>query len=302
MLARLQQAITLTFLALLMGVTAYWLGRGRVDVAVMAVLLLLTVHPAVLAAEFVMLAWVHRGDPAPRPGAWGLVNAWWREVRTATVVFGWQQPWRHRAEPDHLPDDGAAQGRTGVVLVHGFFCNRGFWNPWMRRLRAAGVPFCAVTLEPVFGSIDHYPRLVDEAVAAVERATGRPVVVVAHSMGGLAVRAWLKAGGASERVQRVVTVATPHQGTLLARFAFVANARQMRLRSEWLRALRLSEHLHPGNRERFTSYYGNCDNIVMPPHAACLPGADNRLLTGTAHVCLAFRPEVFDEVLRLVSH
>jgi hypothetical protein len=32
-----------------------------------------------------------------------------------------------------------------------------------------------------------------------------------------------------------------------------------------------------------------------------LAGADNRHLAGVAHVAMAFRPEVFDEVLRLLD-
>ena len=65
------------------------------------------------------------------------------------LLFGWRQPFRHAACPDWLPAPpaGGAPGR-GVVLVHGFMCNRGIWNPWMRRLRARGHAHVAVTLEP----------------------------------------------------------------------------------------------------------------------------------------------------------
>ena len=79
-----------------------------------------------------------------------------------------------------------------MLFVHGFFCNRGLWNPWMRRLRAAGIPFVAVNLEPVFGSIDSYASIVEAAVRSLEQATGGAPVIVAHSMGGLAVRSWLQ--------------------------------------------------------------------------------------------------------------
>ena len=83
-------------------------------------------------------------------------------------------------------------GRRGLVLVHGFVCNRGLWNPWLPRLRAAGVPCIAVNLEPVFGS-DRRLRAADRAaVQRVTQATGRPPLLVAHSMGGLALRAWLR--------------------------------------------------------------------------------------------------------------
>jgi triacylglycerol esterase/lipase EstA (alpha/beta hydrolase family) len=52
-------------------------------------------------------------------------------------------------------------------------------------------------------------------VRRVTQATGLPPVIVAHSMGGLATRAWLRAFSADARVHRVITLGTPHGGTWL---------------------------------------------------------------------------------------
>ena len=73
----------------------------------------------------------------------------------------------------------AARGRRGPLLVHGFVCNRGLWNPWLERLHARGIPFVAVDLEPVFGSIDDYVRILENAVQRLERCTGLAPVIVA---------------------------------------------------------------------------------------------------------------------------
>ena len=37
--------------------------------------------------------------------------------------------------------------------------------------------------------------------------------------------------------------------------------------------------------ERFTCFYGHCDNIVFPASTATLPGADNRHIAGHARMC-----------------
>ena len=185
MLARLQQALTLGLLALALG-WAGWFGRsGEWVWAVGGALLILFGYAGVLAAEFVMLAFAHGDDPAPRASALQLARAWWGEVRSAPAVFCWRQPFRSHAEPDHLP--ATSHGRLGVVFVHGFVCNRGFWNPWMTRLRRAGVPFVAVNLEPVFGSIDDYAPLVGTAIERVRQTTGRAPLVVAHCQAAHAV-------------------------------------------------------------------------------------------------------------------
>jgi triacylglycerol lipase len=299
MLARLQRWIVCLVLGGCAAGAAVALAYGRPGVAVAWAAIVLGAHPVCLAIEFVMLPWLNRQQPPPRAATPAIVRAWIAEVGTATRIFGWEQPWRSNAEPDHLPADASA--RRGVVLVHGFFCNRGMWNDWMRVLRADGTPFVAVNLEPVFGAIDSYAQTIDAAVAAIERATGRPPLLVGHSMGGIAIRAWLRRhGGQTARIHHVITIAAPHRGTWLARFAFVSNARQMRLRSEWL--TRLAGGESSALRARFTCFYSNADNIVAPHDSASLPGADNRLIEGKAHVCLTFAGEVFDEVRRQLSN
>jgi pimeloyl-ACP methyl ester carboxylesterase len=294
-LAWLQRGLGLAVLAVA-AVAWWWSGEQRLSWPLRLLLLtgLLLPHAPVLALEFVLLRCFGRSAPAPAPSFMQLLRAWWGEVRMGVLTFGWRQPWQPHAEPDHLPAE--ARGRTGMLLVHGFVCNRGLWAPWMRRLRASGVPVVAISLEPVFGAIDDYPPLIDVAVRRLEAATGRPPLIVAHSMGGLATRAWLRAYEADARCAGVVTIGTPHQGTWLARFALSPNGRQMRQGSAWLRELAAAEP--PSRRSRFTCFYGHCDNIVFPAATAMLSEADNRHLAGTAHVDLVTRPEVLAEVMR----
>jgi len=312
-----------------LGVAAAWLawclhaGLG-VGTAAVGVALAWLPPAGVLALEFGLLAIWGRDRSAPRASAGQWLRAYVGEVWVFWQVFGWRQPFRADHEADHLPDhppdhlphhppaylpepgDGpraAAEGRTAVLLLHGYCCNRGLWAPWLRQLRARGVPCRALTMEPVFGRIDDWVPAIEAAVTTLTRQTGRPPVLVAHSMGGLAVRAWLAAqpdaAAADARVPRVVTIATPHHGTWLARFAHTPNARQMRRGHPWLATLAGAENA--ARRARFTCFYGHTDNVVFPASTATLAGADNRHLAGVAHVAMAFHPEVFDEVLRLLA-
>jgi triacylglycerol lipase len=303
MVARLQQVLAFALIASAIGWFAYGVSTQRPLLGVAGVAVILTAHALVLAAEFVILHFVQTDDVASRPNVAQLVRAWWLESTTSPLVFLWRQPFRSRVEPDLLTLPEAAHGRRGIVLVHGFFCNRGLWNPWMRRLRARGVPFTAVDLEPVFGSIDRYAVLIEAAVARVEAATGRPVVIVGHSMGGVAIRAWMAEVAAGARVHRVITIGSPHHGTWMARHGHTSNGRQMRLDNPWLAALALSEvgegtSASAPNHARFTCFYGHCDNIVFPAATATLAGAHNVHLAGTPHVHMAYHPAVFDEALR----
>lgn len=299
MLARLQKIITIgALLAALLWGWACW-RAGHPGWAVTGAALIVGGYAAVLAFEFALLRLAHGADPTPRATLAQLVRAWWGEVRAAPRVFCWRQPFRSRRWPDHLPV--TARGRRGLLLVHGFVCNRGIWNPWLRRLQAQGVPFIAVNLEPLWSSIDDYVDVVEQAVQRLERCTGVPPVIVAHSMGGLVVRRWLAEAGqaADERVHHVVTIGTPHRGTWIARWALSLNMREMRIDSPWQRLLCTRE---PAQRPaRFTCFYGNCDNIVFPPTTATLPGADNRHLPGVAHVEMVDHPAPWAQVQRLLA-
>ena len=251
--------------------------------------------------QFLLMARVCRDDAQSPPGLACLLRAWWAESRWAALVFGWWQPFREQAVPDWLPprpSDGPMP--RGVVLVHGFLCNRAFWTPWFTPLRARGHAFVAVTLEPAFGSIDDYAPLIDAAVRRVTDATGRAPLIVGHSMGGLAIRAWLRATlDGDARVHRVVTIGSPHHGSWPAAHARSIAGQQMRLDSPWLRQLQAQEPL--ARVTAFVCWYSNCDNAVYPPATAQLEGADNRYLAGLAHVEMAFDARVLRDCLELLQ-
>lgn len=259
-------------------------------------------YALVLGAEFLAAVLVSRRDEAPRPSAAQWFGAWWQEVKVAPQVFAWRQPLRWRS----LPDTVSAKQTCvpAVVLVHGFFCNRGFWLPWMERLKSIGVPYVSVNLEPVFGSIDEYVSIVDDAIVVATALTGKPPTLICHSMGGLAARAWLAAApGRALRVHKIITIGTPHRGTWLARFSHLDNGRQMRHNCDWQMGLMERELAMDANRhaDRFVCWYSNTDNIVFPASTATLPGADNRHIAGTAHVALAFHPTVMNESLAMLA-
>lgn len=304
-LARLQQVLTLGALMLALGV-AWWVWPHSKTGAVLAAFFVLIAYAPVMALELLLVAVLHGQDPAPRPTWRELLGAWWGEVTLAPRVFAWRQPFRSQQWPDtaHEPQPGHPAAGRAVVLIHGFVCNRAFWHPWMRVMKDRGIPYASVSLEPVFGSIDACLAQVEDAVARAYAASGRPPLLVCHSMGGLVARAWLvREPGNHARVHHVVTIGTPHRGTWLARFSHLPNGRQMRQSCEWLSELEAREQASrpTATYDLFTCWYSNADNIVFPCSTAALPGADNRLVRGIAHVALAFHPRVMEESLAMVA-
>ncbi len=199
-----------------------------------------------------------------------------------------------------------------VLLLHGYGCNSGYWSHLAPRLDAAGISHATVDLEPIMGDIDCYAPLVERAVEALRAATGAErVVIVAHSMGGLVARAWMRARG-TERVARLITLGTPHHGTCLAAFGLGLNAAQMRRAASgslecdeppecaWLRELARGEDARA--RALVTSIYSHHDNIIAPQTSSELPGARNLAFGGIGHVALGRNPRVLDAVLREIGN
>ncbi len=298
MLAWLQRGLILCLIAAAVG-WANWFHASAPWLAVAGVLIIVFGFGLLLVLEFVFLHVVNAADPAPKPALPTLVTAWWGECVTAVQVFFWRQPFRANAVPDHVTPASLFKGQRGIVFVHGFFCNRGLWTPWLQRLQGGNHAFIALSLEPVFGSIDDYAPTIEAAVEKMTQLTGMPPLLVCHSMGGLAARAWLKIMHSDARVHHVVTIGTPHRGAWLARWGHGHNARQMRLLSDWNTQLEVD--MPAGRHALFTCWYSNCDNMAFPSATATLPGADNRLVLGAAHVRLAFLPQVMDQTLAMLD-
>ena len=174
---------------------------------------------------------------------------------------------------------GPAEGRV-LLMQHGYVNNGAVWFFTARALEARGYRVFTMD-QPPFACIDTMGDLLAERVAEVLRLTGtKQLTLIAHSMGGLICRAYLRRHG-GDNVDQLITLGSPHQGTFHARLARGANGLQMRSGNVWLTALGQSLVGIP-----FTSIYSIHDTIISPQDSSVVVGATNVRLAGVGHVSM----------------
>jgi pimeloyl-ACP methyl ester carboxylesterase len=280
-----------------------WFGAAPWQALLAGLGCVLLVRLLVNANNFAMSARAASPTPAAfRLGPGARLRLFAEEFKASMLHSSWYMA-RATARSRIYPDSGSAP----VLLLHGYGCNSGYWAYLTPLLDAARVSHLALDLEPLVGDIDSYVPLVARAATELRAATGAgKIVVVAHSMGGLVARAWLRRHGTAH-VARVVTLGTPHHGTSLASFGLGANAAQMRrmpgagdaAASDWLRALAAGEDM--GTRALITSIYTHHDNIIAPQTSSVLAGARNIEFGGVGHVALGSNPRILAEVMREIA-
>jgi len=268
--------------------SAWALGGGRSLTAVAAGAggaILLVIAFAVALTYAVAFANASRPDPAHRVGPGRVILAMLREFLAHVGVFVFLAPFassqavgrRRQAQPGDDPP---------VLLVHGYLLNGAAWWRFAWHLRRTGLTVDVATIEPPLASIDAMADSLAAQIDAVCASTGASRLhLVAHSMGGLVCRAYLRSYG-SARVARLVTIASPHHGTTIARLGLGRCAREMTPGSAWLAAL--AEWERQAEHPPAVALYSCYDNYIAPQESSRLPWADTVVLPTLGHVEMYF--------------
>ena len=184
-----------------------------------------------------------------------------------------------------VPDPPPAPATCPVLLLHGIGCNGGVWTGMRAALARLGIgPVYAMSYGPPFIPIPSTAPQIAAKIAQIERDTGASqVVIVAHSMGGLVARSYIRAFGPSH-VRRLVTIGTPFAGSMHAWLMSGAALADMRPGSPYLAAL-----AQPTGDEQAVptvSIWSWHDSMVTPQDSSRLPYGQNVVLAKIAHNAL----------------
>jgi len=199
-----------------------------------------------------------------------------------------------------VPSNRAHSAHNRILLVHGIADSAASMRILQRRLARDGRRSLAINLQGGDGSVslermsaqlrdhvqDHFPLS--------ERFD-----LVGFSMGGLVCRHYVQMLGGSRRVDRLVTISTPHHGTLLAFLTGRIACKEMRPGSRFLQ--KLNRDCSALRDINVISFWTPWDLIILPAKSSRMPVGMNMEIPALAHPLMILQRKPLDEIAKALS-
>jgi triacylglycerol lipase len=164
--------------------------------------------------------------------------------------------------------------RNPVLLIHGIDDTCAIFWRLAPALENLGWSVHQIDLTPSNGDVG-LDQLAAQVADYVEKtfAPDQAIDLVGFSMGGIISRYYVQRLGGLQRVQRFITISSPHNGTWIALLRPNLGASQMRVNSEFLDAL--NRDAHQLERINFTSIWTPFDSMIVPANSSEMPVGKN---------------------------
>ncbi|MEU7824566.1 triacylglycerol lipase [Catellatospora sp. NPDC049133] len=176
------------------------------------------------------------------------------------------------------PSPAQAAERDPVIFVHGYKGGAWNWNDMIADFKAdgwSGGRLFAMSYDITQSNKTTAAQL-RSLVDSVRAQTGAAKVdVVAHSMGSLNSRWYLKFLGGTSYVDQWVSLGGPNHGTNLTPICswLITSCAEMAPDSSFLRDLNAGDET-PGG-VRYQTFWSSCDEFINPDQSTILTGATN---------------------------
>lgn len=238
------------------------------------------------------------------------LEAAWNAAHLALYPFGVASERRrefdaygtHHLRPEQralMVGDIAAAG-TPILLLHGMVDNRSIFTLLRGSLRRRGfarVP--TLNYSPFTRDVRGAAHILADTVADLLDATGyEQLHIIGHSLGGLIARYYVQCLGGHQFVHTLVTLGTPHQGSVVAELGFGSLVRQLRPGSDLVAELNAPA---PGVATTFRCYWSDLDHLVLPSRNARIVHPDldvtNVLVRSVGHMSLPIQPRLIHDIV-----
>jgi triacylglycerol lipase len=185
-----------------------------------------------------------------------------------------------------------SQQRNPIVLVHGMWDTTAIFEKLQPFLTSRGLEVYSFNMLPSNGAAP-LEVLAAQLAAFIEKTLGAAQLIdlLGFSMGGIVSRYYLQRLGGLDRTKRFVSVSSPHNGTMMAEFAFLPGAKQMRVGSLFLQDL--NRDIDRLAKLQVTSIWTPFDTVIVPAASSQLAMADNHTVPVIWHKLMMFDQRCF---------
>jgi triacylglycerol esterase/lipase EstA (alpha/beta hydrolase family) len=182
----------------------------------------------------------------------------------------------------------AAFGLDPILFVHGWSGSASNWSTMIERYN---------TSQSNKTDAEQY---VKPEVEKLLKTTGASKVdIIAHSMGSLNTRWYLKFLGGTSKVDDWVSLGGPNHGTESANFCIGTACTEMRIGSTFLSELNAGDET-PGE-VNYGTWWSPCDEFINPDSSVPLTGATNTETACISHLALLTDSTVYTQVREFVK-
>jgi triacylglycerol lipase len=190
-----------------------------------------------------------------------------------------------------------------ILFVHGWSGSASNWNTMISRFEKDGYPkshLRAYSYNTSQSNKTTAETIVKSEVEKLKASTGAAKVdIVAHSMGSLNTRWYIKFVGGEATVDEWVSLGGPNHGTDFANACFSTACVEMRIGSKFLAELNAGDET-PG-AVNYGTWWSPCDSIINPDSSVALSGATNTKTGCVAHTAMPNDETIYTQVREFVK-
>ncbi len=189
------------------------------------------------------------------------------------------------------------RGQRPVIVVHGYAMNRASFHLLARRLAEAGYGPIYGFEYWTLGKVSSASRRLHSFIEQVcQQHQCDQIDLIGHSMGGLVARYYLTLGPGRHRgrVAHLVTVGTPHGGTVFSAFGIGRAQVELRPRTPFFERL---AHAPLPKTTKVTVIWSRADALVGTEDHAVWRGCEELVYEDLGHVSLLYSRRVAAEII-----
>jgi triacylglycerol lipase len=196
-----------------------------------------------------------------------------------------------------------ALAQDPILFVHGYLESASLWNTMISRFEKDGYSKSFLSAYSYNTSqsnkVDAEKEVKSHVESLLKTTKASKVDIIAHSMGSLNTRWYIKFLGGESKVDDWVSLGGPNHCTETANFCFSTSCVEMRVGSTFLKELNEGDET-PGTVS-YGTWWSPCDEIINPDSSVALTGATNTETACISHTALTTDETVYNGVREFIK-